>query len=149
MPWLSTIYGPLVIASAISIATVLLLKSDGETSIEVETDWIQEQHDENISNFATAGDIAEPEHAEDGGQWEHRQADANQDEDDDRAHSPYEVLSVPVTATRDQILAAYRQELIKQYHPDFQQNRGPKLKELAERESQLLNWARDEALKRC
>jgi hypothetical protein len=148
LPWLAAIYGPLVIASAVAIAAVLFLKDAAETSIEFQTDWIQEQREENISKFVTAEDVTEPEYAEESGPWGHANADADEDENDDQPQSPYEVLGVAVGATRNQIMAAYR-ELIKQYHPDFQQNRGPKLRELAEQESQLLNWAKDEALKRC
>jgi hypothetical protein len=36
---------------------------------------------------------------------------------------------------------------VKQYHPDFLHGRGPELLELAEYKTQLLNWAKDAALK--
>jgi hypothetical protein len=148
MPWLGTVYGPLIVASALAIATVAFMRNAGETSIEIQTDWIEEQWDENIRKFVSAEDVAEAEYSEESGPRGHAQANADEEDDDDHPQSAYEVLGVPVGATRDQIMAAYR-ELIKQYHPDFQQNRGPKLRELAERESQLLNWAKDEALKQC
>lgn len=69
-------------------------------------------------------------------------------DDDVEERTPYEVLGISPKAARAEIIAAYH-ELSKQYHPDFQQNRGIKLQELAKREMQMVNWAREEALKRC
>jgi DnaJ-domain-containing protein 1 len=145
MPVLAVLYGPLVVASALALATVLFLKSAGEMSIEFQTEWIEEARDENINKFAAAEDVAE---AEEGDPRGHVHGGENDKSDDDEPQSPHEILGVPPNATRDQIMAAYR-DLIKQYHPDFQQSRGPKLRELAERESQLLNWTKEEALKGC
>ncbi len=92
--------------------------------------------------------------AEDAVEYDESEADAEWDSDEGKEQqeedqqSPYEILGVPEGAPREQIMAAYR-ELIKQYHEDFQQNRGPKLRELAKRESQRINWAKEEALKHC
>ncbi len=62
----------------------------------------------------------------------------------------FELFEIPVSFQVDKASLSKKYfELQKKYHPDFQQNRGPKLKQLAEHESQLLNWARDELLKRC
>jgi hypothetical protein len=143
LPWLATLYGPLVVASVFAIAVVLFLKNrEEEMTVEYTTDWLGEERDENINKFITAED--EQDVSEEGGLWEDSQAD----EDEEQQQSPYEILGVPTSATREQIIIAYR-ELIKQYHPDFQHDRGQKLRELAEHESQLLNWAKEEALKRC
>ena len=62
--------------------------------------------------------------------------------------SPYDVLGVAPTASREEIMAAWR-HLVKLYHPDFEQNRGSELKDLAERKTKLINWAKDEALGYC
>ena len=140
--FLRTAYGPLVLASMLSIVTFLISKSAmSERGIERGTDHINEERDNNIDNFVAAE--IEPSPDEVGSE---AGADAESVEKDDDSRSPYEILGLPNNATRDQIIAAHR-VLIMQYHSDFQQNRGPKLKQLAERESQKLNWAKDEALK--
>jgi hypothetical protein len=144
VPFLAAVYGPLALASMLSLATFLVSRATmSELSIEVDTNHIKEERDSNIEMFMTAE--AEPDPEEHGPRAD---ADSDEDEKDDELQSPHEILGVPINATRDQIMAAYR-GLIKQYHPDFQQNRGAKLKQVAENESQLLNWAKEEALKRC
>ena len=142
--FLAKIYSPLAFASLLSIVTFLISRATvSERSIEVSTDHIKQERDHSIGMFMTAED--EPGSDERG-----PSADASADaaEEDDELKSPHEILGLPINASRDQIMAAYR-ELIKQYHPDFQENRGAKLRQLAEHESQLLNWAKEEALKRC
>ena len=62
--------------------------------------------------------------------------------------SPHDVLGLTPTASREEIMAAWR-HLVKLYHPDFEQNRGSELKNLAERKTKLINWAKDEALGYC
>jgi hypothetical protein len=142
--FLATVYGPLVLASMLSLATFLVSRATmSELSIEVDTNHIKEERDSNIEMFMTAEAEPDPDEHD-----PRADADSDEGEKSGESQSPYEILGVPINATRNQIMAAYR-ELIKQYHPDFQQSRGPKLRELAEHESQLLNWAKDEALKRC
>lgn len=62
--------------------------------------------------------------------------------------SPYEILGISPDASRSEINAAYH-KLVRQYHPDVQETRGSRMKELAESKTKILNWAREEALKRC
>jgi hypothetical protein len=72
--------------------------------------------------------------------------DESQDEDRTGFQSPYAVLGVEPTASRDEITAAYR-KLVRQYHPDFLQERGDELKQLADRKMKEINWAKEEALR--
>jgi len=158
MPVLAPLNGPLVLASALAIATFifLFLEYTDEVFVQVSTSWIGEQRDQNIGYFMTANEPVEPEYSGNGGPWGRAQADSESgpwgnaqtdgDKKKEKPQSPHEILGVSANATRDEIIAAHR-ELIKQYHPDFQQNRGPKLQELAKRESQILNRAKEDALK--
>ncbi len=58
----------------------------------------------------------------------------------------HEVLGVSSAATREQITAAYREQ-ISQYHPDKVARLGAEIRALAERKSAQLNAAYDRALK--
>lgn len=58
----------------------------------------------------------------------------------------HEVLGVSSAATREQITAAYREQ-ISQYHPDKVARLGAEIRALAERKSAQLNAAYDQALK--
>jgi DnaJ-domain-containing protein 1 len=55
-------------------------------------------------------------------------------------------LGVTETATREQIIAAYKQ-LISEYHPDKVARMGSEIRELAERKSKEINAAYDYAMK--
>ena len=59
----------------------------------------------------------------------------------------YSVLGVPANASADEINSAYRAQ-IKQYHPDKVAGMGPKIREVAEEQTRLLNAAREEGLSR-
>lgn len=58
----------------------------------------------------------------------------------------HEVLGVSPAATREQIKAAYREQ-ISQYHPDKVARLGQEIRAVAERKSAQLNAAYDQALK--
>ena len=58
----------------------------------------------------------------------------------------YEVLEIPESSLREEIVAAYKRR-IRQYHPDLVARMGPELRELAERRSRQINAAYDLALK--
>jgi DnaJ like chaperone protein len=55
-------------------------------------------------------------------------------------------LGVAEAATREQIIAAYKQ-LISEYHPDKVARMGSEIRELAERKSKEINAAYDYAMK--
>jgi len=57
-----------------------------------------------------------------------------------------QVLGVSVNASREEIVAAYKQK-ISQYHPDKVVNMGEEIRELAERRSKQINAAYDAALR--
>ncbi len=57
-----------------------------------------------------------------------------------------QVLGVSLAASRDEITAAYKQQ-ISQYHPDKVANMGEEIRELAERRSKQINAAYDAALR--
>lgn len=59
----------------------------------------------------------------------------------------YEVLHLSADATKSQIKTAYREQIM-QYHPDRVSGLGEKLQVLAKTETQKLNAARDEGLRR-
>lgn len=54
--------------------------------------------------------------------------------------SPYAVLNIPPTSTKDEIIAAYRR-LAQMYHPDKVSRLGPEFRELAERHMKAINAA--------
>lgn len=56
------------------------------------------------------------------------------------------VLGVPTSATRMEIIAAYKQK-ISQYHPDKVANMGEEIRDLADRRSKEINAAYDAALR--
>lgn len=56
------------------------------------------------------------------------------------------VLGVSASASREQIVAAYKQK-ISQYHPDKVANMGEEIRDLAERRSKEINAAYQAALK--
>ena len=58
----------------------------------------------------------------------------------------FEVLEIPESSLREEIVAAYKRR-IRQYHPDLVARMGPELRELAERRSRQINAAYDLALK--
>jgi len=58
----------------------------------------------------------------------------------------FEVLDIPESSLREDIIAAYRRR-IRQYHPDLVANMGHELRELAERRSRQINAAYDLGLK--
>ena len=59
----------------------------------------------------------------------------------------YSVLGVSANSSVDEINSAYRAQ-IKQYHPDKVAGMGPKIREVAEEQTRLLNAAREEGLSR-
>ena len=56
------------------------------------------------------------------------------------------VLGVPASASRGEIIAAYKQK-ISQYHPDKVANMGEEIRDLADRRSKEINAAYDAALR--
>jgi len=58
----------------------------------------------------------------------------------------FEVLEIPESSLREDIVAAYKRK-IRQYHPDLVAQMGHELRELAERKSRQINVAYDVALK--
>lgn len=56
------------------------------------------------------------------------------------------VLGVPTSASRSEIIAAYKQK-ISQYHPDKVANMGEEIRDLADRRSKEINAAYDAALR--
>jgi DnaJ domain len=143
-PVVSGVFLSSVFASALAIATLLYFRDSIDPFPGVGASLMdgaspQEMYDENLREFMTAEDATEYDDSE--------EDDSRESEEAEKHLSPYEVLAVSEDASQKEIMAAYHQ-LIKQYHPDYQQQRGSKLRDLAERESQLLNWAKEEALKR-
>jgi hypothetical protein len=140
VPTFAEVYGSLFVASCFSITTILVSQvSRPEFFAPIDLDALQEVHDQNIMEFMEPAEISEQSDTdEEEPEWEN--------ENDKDGQSPYAILGISPNSSRDEIVAAYR-ELVKQYHPDFQQNRGLKLRKLAEHETQLLNWAKEEALK--
>ena len=57
------------------------------------------------------------------------------------------VLGVPATASKDEIVAAYKRK-ISEYHPDKVTRMGPEIRALADMRSKEINAAYDEALRR-
>lgn len=58
----------------------------------------------------------------------------------------FEVLGIPESSLREDIVAAYKRK-IRQYHPDLVARMGHELRELAEHKSRQINAAYDAALK--
>lgn len=58
----------------------------------------------------------------------------------------FRILEVPQSATKEQIVAAYKQK-IRQYHPDKVAQMGAEIRELAEFKSKQINSAYDYAMK--
>ena len=58
----------------------------------------------------------------------------------------YEVLDIPESSPREDIVDAYKRR-IRQYHPDLVAQMGHELRELAEHKSKQINAAYDVALK--
>lgn len=65
---------------------------------------------------------------------------------DGRSPRWFEVLEVAESASREQIVAAYKLQ-ISQYHPDKVAQMGPDIRRLAEAKSKAINAAYDEALR--
>lgn len=103
--------------------------------------FLKEESDDEAIDVMEADEAIEEDYSEEKGLEEENDREVER-------LSPYKILGISPDASRSEIMAAYH-ELVRQYHPDFQENRGPKLKELAESETKILNWAKEEALKRC
>lgn len=58
----------------------------------------------------------------------------------------YLVLDLPPTASIDQVKAAYKRK-ISMYHPDKVSTMGPEFNEIAQRKTQQINAAYDEAVR--
>ena len=58
----------------------------------------------------------------------------------------FEVLDIPESSLREDIVVAYKRK-IRQYHPDLVAQMGSELRELAEHKSRQINAAYDAALK--
>jgi DnaJ-domain-containing protein 1 len=132
-------YGAIFLTSLCSVVPLLVVTSNGVwESIPNQGSALRES-ESRVTEFAEAPEVAdfEPD--------DHVQ-DEDTDEDKANCQSPYEVLEVKPTATRDEIMTAYR-KLVRQYHPDYLQERGDELKQLADRKMKEINLAKDEALR--
>jgi DnaJ domain len=144
-PVFPSLFSSAIIPGASAIVTILIYREPGEFFVGTQTSWIQDRRNENISEFVNAADTTECDDSNEDAEWKGEEGEESEEGEEEL--SPYDILGLPQDASKERIISAYR-ELIKQYHPDYQQGRGPKLREFAEHESQLLNWAKEEALKR-
>lgn len=139
LPLPSLAYGAIFLTSLCSVVPLFIVTSNGVWETIPNQGSPLGESESRVTEFAEAPEVAdfEPDdYAE----------DQDQDTDEDNANSPYEVLGVKPTATRDEIMTAYR-KLVRQYHPDYLQERGDELKQLADRKMKEFNLAKEEALR--
>lgn len=153
---LSDAYGPLVLATGISVVIVPVAWSishgarsavlHGRT--EFIENWIGDESEQSLEDFETSYGAAK---ANGRGEQEEEQefSDGAPEWDGhvDEAVDCFETLGISPDASTDAIKAAYR-EKVKQYHLDRVASLGPKLRQLAESETKKLNAAYEEALRR-
>jgi len=60
---------------------------------------------------------------------------------------PYDILGIPMNATRKEVLRAYKIKL-KQYHPDVVSHRGEEWSEIAKQKTLKIQWAKEQVLLR-
>jgi hypothetical protein len=60
-----------------------------------------------------------------------------------KTETPYEILGIEPTASKDEISRAYR-SMAKKYHPDTVANLAPEFRELAEQRMKAINAAYDQ-----
>jgi hypothetical protein len=103
----------------------------------------------NVSNLEAASRFADAFHrirSKSGGSGEYRRGTAESRQQanspfiDPKIRSAYEMLGVPVTASAEQIVSAYR-NMAKMYHPDRLANLAPEFIELAEERMKEINVA--------
>lgn len=144
LPQLRLLYGPMAIATALAAVQIAVFWTihQNRWKAAIDTNSIDWDYENDIEEFTQADDPLDFDGAADS------QDECDEDAGDEAVETPYEVLGIQPTASRDEIVSAYR-GLVKQYHPDLLRSFGPKLRDLAEQETQRLNWAKDEALKRA
>ena len=154
VPALSRIYGPLVVAFVVSLLLGLgrwfMTYRGIDDSLlgakEFEERWARHEGSRSAHEFEQAY-WTSSQTSDDEEDAELADGDRDSDEGERREQTCYEILGVNAHATAEEINRAYREQ-IRQYHPDRVAALGPKLMEVAERESKLLNVARKEALAR-
>lgn len=73
--------------------------------------------------------------------------ESKEDTSEEKEEAWYDILGISPNVSEEEIKVAY-EEKIKQYHPDRVSGLGDKLKIVAEREAQKINWAKKEGLKK-
>jgi hypothetical protein len=141
-PHLQTVYSAMVLASLATAIPLVWITSNGVWETIPSQISADAESEDRIAEFSTAEEVT----------YFDSECDAddidNDSNDQDRSglQSPYEVLGLEPTASREEITAAYRR-LVRQYHPDFLQERGDELKQLADRKMKEINWAKEVALR--
>jgi hypothetical protein len=150
-PAIRGLYGPLV-AATVSGALAGgggFYSNRVQATHELDPSYFSDKRDRDIAKFKQAHDLtAEPDvesDFEDADSHDEAEHEAEVPEEQ-AARSPYEILGIAENASREEIISAHRQ-LVKQYHPDLLRSLGPKLQKLGHEETQLLNKAKDDALK--
>jgi hypothetical protein len=150
-PIIRALYGPLSVAATFGIiAGAYGLYSNAlQATRELDPSYFADKCARDIAEFKEADKLVEPD-IETEFVHSNSQSEPENDEpttENDHILSPYEVLGIGENASREEIVSAHRQ-LVKQYHPDLLRSLGPKLQKLGHEETQILNRAKDEALKR-
>jgi hypothetical protein len=151
-PAIRGLYGPLVAAtvSGALAGGYGFYSNRVRATHELDRSYFFDKRDRDIAEFKQAHDLTAERDVE--SEFEHADSDDEPEQEAEATEeqptlSPYEILGIAENASREEIISAHRQ-LVKQYHPDLLRSLGPKLQKLGHEETQLLNKAKDDALKR-